>query len=196
MPLDDTRHPFGEEEKGKILDPHPQRRRYLTELLYKFARNRVSISDLMRLPRKKLIRVAEIGYFKFKYGRYQEAQKIFEALVSLDHTNAYYHTALGGVYQKLGKFVDAVVEYTRALRLNPKDLCPFVNRGEIYLRHKNYRKAAEDFRSAIVLDQHGKSLWANRARSLVIALKRNLELKQRARHPPSPRRPSRGSRTS
>lgn len=180
MPLDDTRRPFEEDQKGKVLDPHPERRRYLAELFYKFARNRVSIADLVRFPRKKLARLAEVGYFKYKYGRTDEALKIFEALVAVDHVNPYYHTALGGIYQKLGRHVDAAVEYTRANRFNPKDVCPYVNRGEIYLRHKNFRKAAEDFRNAILLDPEGRNLWANRARSLVIALKRNLELKKRA----------------
>ncbi|MBI2980817.1 MAG: tetratricopeptide repeat protein [Deltaproteobacteria bacterium] len=95
----------------------------------------------------------------------------------------------------MGRYVDAVVEYTRAERLNPKDFCVFVNRGEIYLKHKNFRKAAEDFRNAIVLDREGKNLWANRARSLVIALKRNLEMRQRMRkpsQPPVPRNKFRG----
>lgn len=179
MPLDDRRAPFAEEEKGKILDPTPERKRFLTELFYKFARNWISVADLARLPRKKLTRMAEIGYFKYKFGRVQEAQKIFETLVAVDHANPSFHTALGGVYQKRGRYVDAVVEYTRALRLNTKEVCPYVNRGEIYLRHKNFRKAAEDFRNAILLDPSGQNLWANRARSLVIALKRNLELKKR-----------------
>ena len=179
MPRDDSRLPFEEEEKGRVLDPAPERRRHLTEIFYQFACNKVSVADLVRLPRKKLIRLAEVGYLKYKYGRYPEAREIFESLVVVDQINPYYHTALGGVYQKLGRFVDAVVEYSRAARLNPKDLCPFVNRGEIYLRHKNFRKAAEDFRNAILLDPEGKNLWANRARSLVIALKRNLEMKKR-----------------
>ncbi len=179
MPLDDRRPPFEEEEKGRVLDPHPARRRFMTELFYRFSRNRLSLAALARYPKKKLLKLAEIGYFKYKYGRYPEALQVFEALASIDHTNPYYHTALGGIYQKMGKYVDAVVEYTRAARIHPKDLCTFVNRGEIYLRHKNFRKAAEDFRTAILLDPDGKSLWANRARSLVIALKRNLELRKR-----------------
>ncbi|MBI2066644.1 MAG: tetratricopeptide repeat protein [Deltaproteobacteria bacterium] len=187
MPLDDSRAPFKEEERGKVLDPNPERRRYLVDLFYKFAQNRISLADLSRFPRKKLVRVAEIGYFKYKYGRYEEAKKIFETLVAIDHANHYYHTALGGVYQKLGRYVDAVVEYTRAHRLRPKDLCSYVNRGEIYLKHKNFRKAAEDFRAAIQLDPDGKNLWANRARSLVIALKRNLELRQRLQRRPASR---------
>lgn len=184
MPLEDTRHPFSDEEKGRVLDPNPERRRYLTEVFYKFVSHKVSPADLLGVSKKKLSRLAEIGYVKYKYGRYQEAMEIFQSLARVDSINFYYHTALGGVFQKMGRYVDSVVSYTRALRLNPKEVCPHVNRGEIYLRHKNYRKAAEDFRNAILLDPPGRNLWANRARSLVIALKRSLELKKRAASPP------------
>ena len=180
MPREETRHPFSEEEKGKVLDPNPERRRYVTEVFYKFITHKISPADLMGLSKKKLSRLAELGYVKYKYGRYAEALQIFKTLATLESVNAYYHTALGGVHQKMGQFVDAVVDYTRALRINAKEICPHVNRGEIYLRHKNYRKAAEDFRSAILLDPNGRNLWSNRARSLVIALKRSLELKKRA----------------
>jgi tetratricopeptide (TPR) repeat protein len=180
MPREETRHPFSDEEKGKVLDPNPERRRYLTEVFYKFITHRISVSDLMGLPRKKLSRLAEIGYVKYKYGRYPEALQIFKTLSTLDSINAYYHTALGGVYQKLGKYVDSVISYSRSLRINPKDVCPHVNRGEIYLRHRNFKKAADDFKNAILLDPQGKNLWANRARSLVIALKRSLELRRKA----------------
>lgn len=179
MPREETRHPFSDEEKGKVLDPNPERRRYLTEVFYKFLAHKISVADLVNLPKKKFGRLAEIGYVKYKYGRYQEAQQIFKTLSVLDSVNAYYHTALGGVYQKMHKYVDSVVSYTRALRINGKELCCYVNRGEIYLRHKNYKKAADDFRNAILLDPSGRNMWANRARSLVIALKRNMEIKKR-----------------
>ena len=179
MPREETRHPFSEEEKGKVLDPNPERRRYLTDVFYKFLTQKISVAELMGLPKRKLARLAEVGYIKYKYGRYQEAMEIFKALAMIDATNAYYQTALGGIYQKMGQYVDSVIAYTRSLRLAPHDLCPYVNRGEIYLRHKNYPKAADDLRHAILLDPSGKNLWANRARSLVIALKRNMELKKR-----------------
>lgn len=179
MPREETRHPFSEQEKGRVLDPNPERRRYVTEVFYKFLSHKISVADLANIPRKRFARLAEIGYVKYKYGRFEEALQIFKTLATLDSINTYYHTALGGVYQKMGKPIDAVVAYTRALRLNPKELCCFVNRGEIYLRHKNYKKAADDFRGAILLDPQGKNLWANRARSLVIALKRSMDLKKR-----------------
>lgn len=188
MPREETRHPFTDEEKGRVLDPNPERRRYLTEVFYKFISHKISVADLAGLSKKKLGRLAEVGYVKYKYGRYQEALEIFKTLSVLESATPYYHTALGGVYQKLGQFVDSVVSYTHAIRLNPRDVCPHVNRGEIYLRHRNYRKAADDFRGAILLDPQGKNLWANRARSLVIALKRGLELRKKAATPP--RRPA------
>ena len=64
MPLDDRTLPFEEEEKGRVLDPTPERRRLLTELFYKFAKNRISVADLVRFPRKKLVRLADQGDFK------------------------------------------------------------------------------------------------------------------------------------
>lgn len=179
MPREETHHPWTDEEKGKVLDPNPERRRYLTEAFYKFLSHKISMADLVGMPKKRFGRLAEIGYVKYKYGRYQEAQEIFRMLSTLDSVNAYYHTALGGVYQKVGKYVDSVVCYTKALRLNPRELCCFVNRGEIYLKHKNFKKAADDFRCAIMLDPDGRNLWANRARSLVIALKRSMDMKKR-----------------
>ncbi len=191
MPREETRHPFSEAEKGRILDPHPERRRYLIEIFHKFVNHKISVADLANLPRKKLSRLAEIAYVKYKYGRYQEALHIFKTLATLDSINPYYHTALGGVYQKIGRSVDAVVSYTRSLRLNKKDVCSYVNRGEIYLKHSNFRKAAEDFRSAIVIDPDGKNLWANRARSLVIALKRKLDLQRKKASPKSQQPPTR-----
>ncbi|MBI4223517.1 MAG: hypothetical protein HY609_01155, partial [Deltaproteobacteria bacterium] len=88
------------------------------------------------------------------------------------------------VHQKKRRPVEAIYEYSTALSVNAKDIVSFVNRGEIYLRHKNYRRAAEDFRSAILLDLKGRSLWANRARSLVIAIKRQMEAKGRVKKRP------------
>lgn len=164
--------------KQPILDPNPERRRHLTQILGRVADGQLSLADLKGFSKKKLFQLAETGYVKFKYGRLSEAKEIFGGLAKIDHRNYYYHSVLGGIYQKEKNFVDAVVEYTQALRLYPKDTASLVNRGEIYLRHRNYKKAALDFRNAILLDATGRNLWANRARSLVIAIKRNLDMKK------------------
>ena len=162
----------------RVHDPSPDRYRYLADIFYRFANNKISLADIARIPRRNLQRLAEVAYLKYKYGRLEEAKDVFRGLAQVDQTNYYYRSALGGIYQKLKKWIDAVANYTMALTLNPTDVASLVNRGEIYLRHEKYKLAAEDFRSAILLDRAGKNLWANRARSLVIALKRSLEARK------------------
>lgn len=160
------------------IDPNPERRRHLALLFYKMMTNRVSLADLQKIPRKKIQQVAEMAYVKLKHGRLKESKEIFGILSRLDNLNPYHHAALGSIFQKQGKWVDAVAAYSQALAMDPAYMVCLVNRGEIYLKTKQFKQAAEDFRAAIIADPAGSNLWANRARSLVIALKRNLDLKK------------------
>lgn len=165
------------EERGasKLHDPTPQRRKYVIELLYKFMTNQISFAQMTGINQKDLYLLSEVGHVKLKHGRVDEAKRIFDCLVQIDHKNPFYHACLGSIYQKMNKFVDAVYEFSEALKYKKDDVSALVNRGEIYLIHKNFKKAAEDFRAAILLDPLGKNTFANRARSLVIAIKRNLQ---------------------
>lgn len=177
-------------EKGRrtqIVDPTPERRKHLIEMLYRFLEDKTSLAELKGITRRQLYQLAEAGHIKFRHGRIDEAEKIFRGLLVLDHRNAYFHAMMGAIHQKGQRNVEAIVEYSQALRLNRRDVSSLVNRGEIYLRHKNYRRAAEDFRSAILLDPSGLNLWANRARSLVIAIKRSMSADRRV-----PARPGHG----
>lgn len=160
---------------SQIEDPTPKRKKYLIGVLYKFLQDKVSLAELRGMSRRDMYSLAESGYIKFKHGRLEEAENIFKSLMILDHRNAYFHSMMGAILQKQGRPVEAILEYDVAIRAKPDDVTCYVNRGEIYLRHNNYRKAAEDFKNAIVRDPIGTNLWANRARSLVIALKRQIE---------------------
>ncbi len=166
-------------KRTQIIDPTPGRRKHLTELLYAFLDDKISIAELKGIKRNELYRLSEAGFIKFKHGRLEEAEKIFQALIVLDHRNGYFHAMMGAVHQQRGRPIEAIMEYSQAIKLAPKDISAHVNRGELYLRHRNYRKAAEDFRNAIMMDMSGVNLWANRARSLVIAIKRSMEADSR-----------------
>ncbi|MCC6273670.1 MAG: tetratricopeptide repeat protein [Deltaproteobacteria bacterium] len=174
--------PMTAEERGasKLHDPTPQRRKYVIELLYKFMTNQISFAQMTGISQKDLYLLSEVGHVKLKHGRVDEAKRIFDCLVQIDHKNPFYHACLGSIYQKMNKFVDAVYEFSEALKFKKDDVSALVNRGEIYLIHKNFKKAAEDFRAAILLDPLGKNTFANRARSLVIAIKRNLQAQKAA----------------
>lgn len=161
-----------------LIDPTPARRRRLAYLFQQFVDDRVSLAELRGMKKEQLYQLAEAGYVKFKHGRVAEAERIYQALIVLDHRNAYFHAVMGAIHQRQRRPVEAILEFSRALQMDPEELSALVNRGEVYLRHKNYRKAAEDFRAAILLDPTGRHLWANRARSLVIALKRQVEAKR------------------
>lgn len=175
--------------RTQVLDPNPSRRKRVLEKLYAFLNDKISLAELKGITKKELYQFADLGYVKLKHGRLAEAEQIFQALLYLDHRNAYFHAAMGAIHQKKKRPVEAIYEYSQALSLNPQDITCLVNRGEIYLRHKNYRKAAQDFRSAILIDMSGRNLWANRARSLVIAIKRSMEMELAP--PPRPRVPVR-----
>jgi len=157
-----------------IADPTPTRKKRLLEIFNKFLEDKVCVAELKKIGKDKLYMLAEAGWIKLKHGRVDEAEKIYKSLIILDHRNAYFHSVMGAIHQKKKRPVEAILEYSRAVQINRKDISSFVNRGELYLRHKNFKKAAEDFKTAILLDMSGRNLWANRARSLVIALKRTI----------------------
>lgn len=192
---DEVKNDDGVKKRGvPLIAPDPERRKRLVDLLQGFLEDRVSIAELKGVSREKLFLMAEAGYIKFKHGRVGEAEKIYQALILLDHRNAYYHSVMGAIHHKQKRPVEAILEYSQAIRIDKSDISCYVNRGEIYLRHRNFRKAAEDFRQAILMDSSGRNMWANRSRSLVIALKRSLEAQkgrraQMARSGPAPLAP-------
>lgn len=160
--------------KSQMAAFNPKRIKFLTEILAALTENRITFAQVAGLERKKMKQLAEQGYIKLRHGRYPEARKIFEILTFVDHKNYFHHLALGGAYHKMGKDLDAVFQYTECLKYDPDNTNALVNRGEVFLRHKNFKRAAEDFRLAITIDKSGRDLFANRARSLVIAIKRTL----------------------
>lgn len=169
--------------ENQIISPHPLRQKFVTELLHAFGQRKISFAQMTRLEQKKIKQVSEMGFVKLRNGRYEEAREIFQTLAFIDHKNFFHHLSLGSAHQKLKRYADALFCYGQALQYDPGNLNTLVNRGEVYLRLKSFRKAAEDFREAILADKSGKDRFANRARSLVIAIKRSLvkdkELKEK-----------------
>lgn len=135
--------------------------------LEEFSEGDLTWAQVQGVPQQLLFDIAEKGYLKFKSGRLKEAEGIFKGLCMLDHKTAYYHTALGAVYQKQENYLDALAEYTVAIEMDPEDVTAYVNRGEVYYLVGSDDLPLEDFQSAIKLDPQGKDPWANRARFLM-----------------------------
>lgn len=112
----------------------------------------LSFQDFFNLSDEVLLAWANQGYFFYNQGKYTEAETIFKGLVTLNKSVAYYHTALGSIYEAQEKYDEAHEEFNIAIALDPKDICAMVNRGEIRLRKGKILEAAEDFQKAITLD--------------------------------------------
>src|SRR5438874_12778061 len=90
-----------------------------------------------------------LGYTLHEQGRSEEAAIIFEGLLSLDPRNAYCHSALGAAYARLEQDEKALTHLNMALQLDAKDLSAYINRGELYLKHGDYKQAQADLEMAI-----------------------------------------------
>lgn len=169
-----------DDERGKsqMHSPHPARNKFITELFHALGTRKLTFAQVTNMEKRKIRMLAEYALTQLKYGRFKESRKIFEILTFVDHKNPFHRLGLGSAYQKLGKDLDAAYQYGQCLKLYPDNSNALVNRGELYLRHKNFKKAAQDFREAILTDKDGRDKYANRARSLVIAIKRQLAKKK------------------
>ena len=152
---------------GELLDKiDPKDSEKALRDLEEFIQGDSTWAEVQGIPQQMLLDIAERGYLKFKSGRMKEAEILFKGLSALDHKTAYYHTALGAIYQKQENYLDALAEYTAAIELDPEDATAYVNRGEIYYLLGSDDLPLQDFESAIQLDPQGKDPWANRARFL------------------------------
>ncbi|HEX5033068.1 MAG TPA: tetratricopeptide repeat protein [bacterium] len=152
---------------GELLDKiDPKDSEKALRDLEEFIQGDSTWAQVQGIPQQMLLDIAERGYLKFKSGRMKEAEILFKGLSALDHKTAYYHTALGAIYQKQENYLDALAEYTAAIELDPEDVTAYVNRGEIYYLLGSDDLPMQDFEAAIQLDPQGKDPWANRARFL------------------------------
>jgi tetratricopeptide (TPR) repeat protein len=126
----------------------------------------LSWADLSQYTPEKLLKIAEMGYNQFQIGKYDSAERIFKGLTVIDAGNYYYHQMLGATFQREEKYPEAIVEYSVATELNPKDIVSWTNRGEVYFKLGIFDLAAPDFDKAVSLDPKGEDKWANRARML------------------------------
>jgi tetratricopeptide (TPR) repeat protein len=58
----------------------------------------------------------------------------------------------GFIYQNQEKFEEALLEYTRAIRINPSSPLGYSHRGNLYLQQKSWDKAIADFNQALAID--------------------------------------------
>lgn len=138
----------------------------------------LSWTDMSQYTPEKIYQIAETGYERFKMGQYDSAEKIFRGLTVLEPENYYYHQMLGAIFQRKEKWAEALVEYSIAIDMNPKDMVSLTNRGEVYIKIGIMEFAEKDLNTAVAMDPKNEDRWANRARMLQEQIKIARERKQ------------------
>lgn len=123
-------------------------------------------AEVQGVPSALLWDLAGEGHQKAERGQLEEAKQIFKGLAVMDHRVAYFHTALGSIYQRQQHYFDALAEYTIALDLDEKDITAWTNRGECYYQMGLEKRPLEDLERAIALDPENQNSWGKRARFL------------------------------
>lgn len=97
------------------------------------------------------------GIFDIRNGRFEDAvQKINQSIeLKRDWEISYFYRAVA--YQALGEFNNALLDYTKAIQLNPRMTDAYYNRAYINLTRKDIQnpdlqKTVEDLNKALELD--------------------------------------------
>jgi HEAT repeat protein len=85
------------------------------------------------------------GMKQMRLGALREAEKLLKEAIKVNPKAAYVYSALGNLYYKTGKLIDATKAYVMATNLNPEDITLKLNLGMVYYRRRAYREAVQVF---------------------------------------------------
>ena len=115
--------------------------------------------------------MGKIGALFYHQGNLEKARTVFEGLVELDPNNADAHAAMGALLTRTQENdKQALAHLHRAVELKPKQIAPYVNLGEIYIRQQKLEEAVANLKKAIELDPKEADPGANRARAMVLGI--------------------------
>jgi len=94
---------------------------------------------------------------------YKAAIRIYNDLILSSPMNPYYYVQRGVIYQTIGEADRAILDYSDAIRLAPRETYPLINRGVLlYLRKDNNEGALADLTAALKIKPCEVAAWANR----------------------------------
>lgn len=137
------------------------------EKVEKFVSGELTWAEIKGYPKSLLKGLAEVAYSRYRAGDFKTAESLFKGLSIIDHSNWYYRSALGAIYQKQKIYEQALEEYTVALSLNENEISTLTNRAECYLKLGDLRPALKDLKRVIALDPKGVNAWVKRAKVLL-----------------------------
>jgi tetratricopeptide (TPR) repeat protein len=98
------------------------------------------------------------GIFSFQEGQYDDALTYIDKSIELKNDWEISYFYRGVVYQAMENFDEAMIDYTKAIQLNPKMVDAYYNKAKITLSRKDIEnpdinKAISDLEKALNLDE-------------------------------------------
>ena len=115
---------------------------------------RITLGTAAKWTAEEIRLVSELGFALAEQGRNAEAIAVFEGLSALTPATTYFQSALGALFLRENQMEKAIFHLTQVIAADPHDLTAYLNRGEAYLRLKNFEKAREDL---IIVRQNGRN---------------------------------------
>ena len=119
--------------------------------------------------------MGNVGAMFYEQGNLEKAQTIFEGLVEMNPESAAAQSALGALFTRKREDDTALIHLDKAIAIDDRQIAPFVNRAEVYLRQRRFEAAVADLKWAIELDPQEKDSGANRARAMVLGIYQVIE---------------------
>lgn len=107
-----------------------------------------------------------MGWSYLRQGKYENAQRIYQALAALDRKNPYHFEMLGAIALQMGDYQQAIEQLNHALHLDPSHQPSRVNKAKALLL-LGYRD--EGLKIARSLMKSQVPLISDRATALVMA---------------------------
>ncbi len=85
------------------------------------------------------------GMNQMRLGNLKKAEELLKEAAGINPRAAYVYSALGNLYYKLGKLIDATKAYVMATNITPEDITLKLNLGMVYYRRRAYKDAVTIF---------------------------------------------------
>jgi len=103
------------------------------------------------LETKDVDELMQVGNAHASLGQFDEALKVYQAVLALKPDKAAAHTNIGVVYYQAGRLDEAVTELKKALEIDPKDAETEYMLGAAYVQQQKLDDAETAFNQAIAL---------------------------------------------
>lgn len=110
-------------------------------------------------------RAVDDGVRHMRQGRYRQAIAAFTSGIQSfplsDGISAAYG-ARGLAYKMVKEYENALSDFNRSIKLNPRQVVTYINRGDVHVALGKYTKAVDDYTAAIGLDGKNARSYAGR----------------------------------